>query len=114
MAELDAITAKRKTDTPDLALRLAAYRNRLCEYPAQSVQHVLTVQRWKFWPTWDELGAALDEQVADVRRMIEAIERELKPKPAAKPSKPARRMSGAMANEIIRGVYGDRFKGRTA
>ena len=115
LVELDAITAKRATDAADLALRLTAYRNRLCEYPEVAVKFTLLVQRWKFWPTWAELGESLDAQLSEVSRMIVGIERELSADPQERvptlgwyePTEDQKAKANAIVNKWKTGNRGD-------
>jgi hypothetical protein len=73
LAELSVITAKRIDDDVSEELRLTAYARRLADYPADMVRHVLLDMRWKFFPTWAELGDKLDEMKEMRARLIQSI-----------------------------------------
>lgn len=75
LAELSVISAKRVDDDFSEELRLTAYTRRLGAYPADLVRHVLLVERWKFFPTWQELAERLDAMLAERERMIRAVQR---------------------------------------
>jgi hypothetical protein len=73
LAELSVISAKRIDDDVSEELRLTAYARRLADYPADMVRHVLLDMRWKFFPTWAELGDKLDEMKEKRARLIQSI-----------------------------------------
>ena len=75
LAELSVISAKRVDDDFSEELRLTAYTRRLLDYPADMVRHVLLVERWRFFPTWQELGDKLDQMKADRERVIRTVQR---------------------------------------
>ena len=74
LAELSVITARRADDDATEDLRAAAYSNRLSDYPADVVREALLVRRWKFFPTWLELGDACDEIVKPRKQMQAALD----------------------------------------
>lgn len=73
VTELSSITAGRTRNGADAALTLNAYSARLGKYPADVVRHALTVKRWKWFPTWDELAHECDILSAPRRLMIDAL-----------------------------------------
>ena len=75
LAELSVITARREDDQMTEALRLAAYSNRLSDYPADVVRHALLAHRWKFFPSWMELAQVCDEGLKHRKQMLREIER---------------------------------------
>lgn len=76
IAELSVISARRADDQMADDLRLAAYSRRLADYPADIARHALLEHRWKFFPTWAELGDVCDKMRDQRRVMISAIRRE--------------------------------------
>lgn len=74
LAELSVISAKRVDDDFSEELRLTAYTRRLGEYPADMVRHVLLVERWRFFPTWQELAERLDAMKAERERVIRTVQ----------------------------------------
>lgn len=103
LAELDALTIPRKGDTVDAGMRLAAYTRRLSGFPADVVRHVLLEQTWKFWPTWEELSAALDRWTAPRRvaasHLRKADEAASRPRPA--PFEPPSEEAKARAQQAV-------------
>ena len=75
LAELSCITARRADSEADADLRLAAYRSRLMEYPADVVRAALLNRRWHWWPTWAELADACDDLMGPRKAMAEAVDR---------------------------------------
>lgn len=75
IAELSVITARREDDHATESLRLAAYVSRLRDYPADVVREALLTRRWKFFPTWSELGMVCDDLVKPRRDMLASLER---------------------------------------
>lgn len=75
LAELDAITARRPDDEVTAAVRLRAYTNRLSEYPADIARHALLGRTWRFFPTWEELRAICEQEMAERRAMVAALDR---------------------------------------
>lgn len=74
LAELDAISAKRKEGAVSAAVRLEAYASRLAQYPADVAKYAVLKHPWKFWPTWAELEQVCNANVSPRRAMIRALE----------------------------------------
>lgn len=74
IAELSVITARREDSPEAESLRLAAYAGRLADYPADVVRTALLDHRWKFFPTWAELGDVCDQLIAPRQQMKKALE----------------------------------------
>lgn len=74
IAELSVITARREDSPEAESLRLAAYAGRLADYPADVVRAALLDHRWKFFPTWAELGDVCDQLIAPRQQMKKALE----------------------------------------
>lgn len=82
IARLSVMTARRNDDDMTEALRLRAYTERLEEYPADVVKAALNEDLWKFFPTWQELHAVLEQKVRTRRQIMEAA-KSAKPKERA-------------------------------
>lgn len=73
LAELGQVTARRETSGAAADLFLAAYIQRLREYPGDVVRDVLRNWPGTFFPKWGELKQALDERVAWRRMIYDAL-----------------------------------------
>lgn len=102
LAELSVIVAKRKDEAIDEALRVTAYASRLAAYPADVARTALLGQRWRYWPTWDELAAVCDS-LASVRRcMVIALSRAPeRPEEREAPDPEARKRMHAMGQAFL-------------
>ena len=60
LAALAAITISRQRDDLDHGLITTIYTERLSNFPADIVEHVLLRERWKFWPAIAELEDAAE------------------------------------------------------
>ena len=69
LAELAVKTARRKSSDVGAEMAVSVYVAGLSKYPADTVRHVLTNYRGKWWPTWGELADRLDE-LAEPRVMM--------------------------------------------
>lgn len=74
IAELSVIAPKRADDEFTAALTIRAYASRLADYPADVARAAMLERRWKFFPSWDELGSACDEIVAERKATLVGIE----------------------------------------
>ncbi|MBC7138677.1 MAG: hypothetical protein H5U17_07985 [Defluviimonas sp.] len=72
LAALGAITISRQRDDLDIGLIMAIYAERLSEFPADVVEHVLLRERWKFFPAIAELEEAC-EALASRRRLVASL-----------------------------------------
>lgn len=110
IAELDAITASPAEDEDTIRLKIASYLARLREFPADIVRTAMLEQRWKFFPTWADLGEVCDRLVAPRRCLLRALDRVsdgavLRPiVPSWQQTTPAQRR--ASAARIMAEVYG--------
>lgn len=82
LAKLSALVAQRADSDAGAEVQLAAYAERLREYPADIVAEVLRdwPNRSQWWPTWFELRERLEPKLQRRLAMledIEAIERKL-------------------------------------
>ena len=76
LAELSVISAKRQESGFSEGLRLTAFASRLSRYPADIARCVVLEHKWKFWPTWAEMGHACDVLVAARNQMLAALMKE--------------------------------------
>lgn len=110
LAELSVIVARRPDDDITEALRLRAYTNRLCEYPADVVREALCKVTWKYWPCWEELKGVCDALSAPRRVTLAAIERAMNREPSAPRNVSPADMQARReaAQKIIADVFGGR------
>jgi len=84
IAKLDALTARQSKADLDLAFMVAAYSEKLSEYPADAVEEALdnlTANHW--FPTWEEMKTQLDYLTRRRRLILVELDRriaKLKPK----------------------------------
>ena len=69
---LRALTTRRAEDVEEMEILLVAYGQRLSEYPADIVRHVLTEQprKSKWFPAWFELAEELDDWNNERQRLM--------------------------------------------
>lgn len=76
LAELRVLTKARTEDSLDLKFLIRVYADRLGEWPADVVAHVLRTQanvsRW--WPAWEELQVRLETYARKRRTRLKALE----------------------------------------
>jgi len=76
LAELRVLTKAKAEDQHDLKFLLRVYADRLGEWPADVVAHVLrtqpSVSRW--WPAWEELQDRLELYARKRRTRLKALE----------------------------------------
>lgn len=105
LAELSVIVAGGAQDEFTVRLKVKAYLKRLADYPADVVREALTVVRWKYWPSWDELADVCDRlsgmRRAVLRRIEEAASAE--PEPERDISPEAMEQRRKAAEEIMAG-----------
>lgn len=75
MMELSVITARREEAPEAEDLRLYSYSKYLSEYPADVAHEAMLTHRWKFFPSWAELGEVCDRLAAKRRALRAALER---------------------------------------
>ena len=102
LAELSVISAKRQESGFSEGLRLTAFASRLSRYPADIARTVVLDYRWKFWPTWAEMGHAADVLVAARNQMMAALmEEEEQEKVNRPPTKEERERTIALVAELF-------------
>lgn len=84
LAELSVIVAQAATDEFTVRLKVNAYTKRLIDYPADVVREALTVVRWKFWPSWEELADTCDRLCGERRAVLRRIEEAARKRAATK------------------------------
>ena len=107
LAELSVIVARGKDDDFGDELRLTAYSARLARYPADVVRTVLLQDRYKFWPTWDELAKRCDAMTGPRAFMIAAMER------GPTPVEPPRRAATDEERARVQALVDEMFPGRS-
>lgn len=75
LADLDAITARKKAEDLDLTLITRCYAQRLAKYPADIVLHVIAEWDAKWWPEWADLQAKLEEHMIPRRALLHRLKR---------------------------------------
>lgn len=108
IAELSVIAPKRADDEFTAALTIRAYASRLADYPADVARAAMLELRWKFFPSWEELGAACDALVAERRATLAGIEAAIR-----RPEEPPRDIGtaesrAAHAARVMAEFFGDR------
>lgn len=107
LAEMCLITPTKQKDEITMDLWTTAMVKRVVQYPADIVREALTVRRWKFVPSWDELATVLDDLVAPRIIALNRIEAAIKAPPEPPPPRPTeleRRRAQKAVDEYMRRV----------
>jgi hypothetical protein len=100
LAELSVITAARADDVMTQEMRLAAYRKRLSEYPADVAREAMFGKTWRFFPTWDELEIRCEAFAGPRRAMAASL---AVPLSSAKPAMPTEEQRASIKAQM--GAY---------
>lgn len=108
LAELSVLVAKRQGDEMEEGLRLTAYASRLSRYPADVARAVTLEERYKFWPTWEEMEKRCEAITSPRRAMIAAMER------GPQPPEPEYQKPTAQERERIQAMIDEMFPSASA